>query len=72
MKERILSDRTIVMVSHDPPMIRELCERTVWIEGGVSLREGPTEEVLEEYEAFLRDFRKAGTATQPAPPTEPA
>lgn len=53
MIERIRSDRTIVMVSHNPATIRQLCDRAVWIEGGKSLVEGPTEIVLQEYEDFI-------------------
>jgi lipopolysaccharide transport system ATP-binding protein len=60
MQERIRSDRTIVIVSHDPAMIRSLCDRAVWIEGGVSLAEGRTQEVLEAYESHLRELRAPG------------
>ncbi len=57
MKEKIRSDKTVVLVSHSIPTIQELCDRTVWIEEGVSRAEGKTEDVIKEYRAFLK--RKA-------------
>ena len=59
MKEKIRSNRTIVLVSHSAGTIRQLCDRTVWIEGGVTRAEGDTESVLQAYEEFLRSL-KAG------------
>ncbi len=49
IKELIKSDRTVVLVSHNLPTIRELCDRLVWIEGGESRMVGPTEDVIEAY-----------------------
>ena len=49
IKELIKSDRTVVLVSHNLPTIRELCDRVVWIENGESRMVGPTEEVIEAY-----------------------
>ncbi|MCH7666389.1 MAG: ABC transporter ATP-binding protein [Acidobacteria bacterium] len=54
MIERVKSNRTIVLVSHNSHTIRQLCDRAVWIEKGRSLTEGPTEEVIQAYEASLR------------------
>jgi lipopolysaccharide transport system ATP-binding protein len=66
MIERVESDRTIVMVSHNPATIRDLCDRAVWIEDGRSLAEGPTEEVLQAYEATLREEGRPGGGGAPA------
>jgi len=49
MKERIRSDKTVVLVSHNPNVVRVLCDRAVWIERGKTVAEGPTEEVMEAY-----------------------
>ena len=49
IKELIKSDRTVVLVSHNLPTIRELCDRVVWIEEGKSRMVGPTEEVIAAY-----------------------
>ena len=53
MKQRIRSDRTVVLVSHNPNTVRELCTRAVWIEQGVSRMEGKVDDVLHAYETHL-------------------
>ncbi len=50
LKHKIRSDKTVVIVSHNIGMLRQLCDRVVWIEDGVSRMEGPAGEVLEAYE----------------------
>ncbi len=54
----INSDRTVILVSHQPSTLRSLCERTVWIEDGVSRMEGPTDEVMAHYEQFVAERQK--------------
>lgn len=49
IKELIKSDRTVVLVSHNLPTIRELCDRVVWVEGGKSRMVGPAEDVIAAY-----------------------
>jgi len=51
MRERIRSDRTCVLVSHDAASITELCDRCIWIEHGKLAAAGATEEVLAAYAA---------------------
>ncbi len=41
---------TVFLVSHDNGSIRETCERTIWIETGELIMDGPTEEVVSAYE----------------------
>lgn len=53
MKQRIRSDRTVVLVSHNPMTLRELCTRAVWIEQGVYKAQGTVDEVLQAYENHL-------------------
>tara|TARA_R110001583_G_scaffold98545_1_gene243591 strand:- start:150 stop:860 length:711 start_codon:yes stop_codon:yes gene_type:complete len=53
MKERIRSDQTVILVSHHGPTIKNLCKRAVWIEDGVTRMEGPSGEVVGEYEKFM-------------------
>jgi len=57
MKEKILSNKTIVLVSHSAGTIRNLCNRAVWIEEGITRAEGDTESVLQLYEEFLRSLK---------------
>ena len=59
MKEKIRSNHTVVLVSHQPQTVRELCDRLLWIEHGVIRKLGPTEEVFSEYKEYFRQ-QKAG------------
>ena len=61
MKEKLRSDKTIVLVSHQANTIKQLCNRAVWIEEGITRVEGETESVLTEYEAFLRKLSQKST-----------
>lgn len=45
---------TLVVVSHDPEGIEELCERAVWLEGGRVRMAGPAAEVVAAYGASAR------------------
>lgn len=49
LKEKIKSDRTVVLVSHDMPKVSELCDRVIHIEKGHSLEELSVEESVERY-----------------------
>lgn len=49
MKRLIKSDKTIVLVSHNIPTVRELCDRLVWIENGNVKQIGATVELLASY-----------------------
>jgi len=51
IRERIRSDRTVILVSHNIQMMRQLCDRVLWIERGVSRMQGAVDEVLQAYEA---------------------
>lgn len=53
MKRRIHSDRTVLLVSHNANTVRDLCTRAVWIEEGVTVAEGPTDEVMRDYQRYL-------------------
>lgn len=57
MKEKILSNKTVVLVSHNSKTIVDLCDRAVWIEGGESIIEGPTDEVMYKYERAMKDVK---------------
>ncbi|NYV75230.1 ABC transporter ATP-binding protein [Streptomyces sp. UH6] len=43
---------TVFLVSHNNKSIRDTCERVLWLERGELRMDGPTDEVLKEYEAF--------------------
>lgn len=60
MRERIRSDRTCVLVSHDAATIAELCDRCLWIEDGLVAAEGPPAEVLAAYERAWHEAARTG------------
>lgn len=45
---------TIFLVSHSMDSIRDTCQRSIWLNKGVLMMDGPTEEVIEAYEAFKK------------------
>jgi len=53
MKQRIKSDQTVVLVSHNADQVQEMCDRVIWIEDGHIQQEGDTREVLEGYRKFI-------------------
>jgi len=59
MKE-IISDesKTVMIVSHSNASILELCDDAIWIHDGVLKEYGPAKEVVENYEGFMRRYRK--------------
>ena len=54
-EERIRNIReqagTVFLVSHSMRSIRDTCNRTIWIEKGVLMADGDTDDVVKEYEA---------------------
>ena len=55
MKELISKkDRTVVIVSHNISTLSSLCDRVMWMHDGEIKKLGPTEEVLEEYQEFMK------------------
>jgi teichoic acid transport system ATP-binding protein len=45
---------TVFLVSHSESTIRDTCERTIWLESGIIRADGPTDEVVREYEEYMR------------------
>lgn len=54
LRKRMQSEKTVVLVAHNEQVIRELCNQVVWIENGVSRSAGKADEVLDEYNTFLK------------------
>jgi teichoic acid transport system ATP-binding protein len=44
---------TVFLVSHSEQSIRDTCERSIWLESGEIRADGPTEDVLKEYETYM-------------------
>ncbi|MFI5685621.1 ABC transporter ATP-binding protein [Streptomyces sp. NPDC051636] len=63
---------TVFLVSHNNKSIRDTCDRVLWLERGELRMDGPTEDVLKEYEAFTGDKGpKATPKPQKKMQTEP-
>lgn len=59
MKEIIShKDKTVMIVSHSNASILELCDDVLWIHDGLVKEYGPAVEVVENYEGFMRRYRK--------------
>ncbi len=55
MKELINDDnRTVVIVSHSLSTLKELCDEVLWLHNGQIKMQGKPEEVLAEYEKFMK------------------
>jgi teichoic acid transport system ATP-binding protein len=45
---------TVFLVSHSEQSIRDTCERVIWLESGLIRGDGPTEEILQQYEEYMK------------------
>lgn len=54
IKNLMRSDKTVVLVSHQIPFVKEMCNRVVWIEDGELRFVGDTAEALERYAEAAR------------------
>jgi lipopolysaccharide transport system ATP-binding protein len=54
MRQKIRSNMTIVLVSHDTGTIHKLCDRVVWIEQGQTWMEGDTNSITQKYQQFIK------------------
>jgi lipopolysaccharide transport system ATP-binding protein len=53
LEARFSSSMTVIMISHDPNIIRALCSRAVWIEQGRTRMDGTSQEVSAAYQQAL-------------------
>jgi ABC-type polysaccharide/polyol phosphate transport system, ATPase component len=54
MSELMISDRTVLIVSHSTDTLKTFCDRILWINDGKFVQIGKTEEVLEAYDEFMQ------------------
>jgi teichoic acid transport system ATP-binding protein len=64
IRELILSERTVVLVSHSMGVIRELCDRVLWLEKGRVMDYGATEKVVNDYTEYAKQKRAAKLAAE--------
>ena len=50
LREKFLSDKTVVLISHEARTISEVCTRAVWMNKGAILADGSPREVCDRYE----------------------
>ena len=50
------NERTVMIVSHSIETVRKLCSRVIWLHDGLIRMDGPTEEVLEQYQIFMDEL----------------
>lgn len=51
--ERLMRDKTVILVSHVPDVIAKYCSRAIWIEKGVLRYDGIAKEALKLYQNYL-------------------
>lgn len=54
MEELMMSDRTVLIVSHATDTLKKFCDKILWINDGQYIMLGETEEVLAEYDKFMQ------------------
>ena len=63
---------TLLLVSHDVGAVRTLCDRALWLDGGVIKAEGNTPDVIRAYAASVYEQSQAiDAAAGEAPPATP-
>jgi len=56
MKELINDEnRTVIIVSHSSKTLRELCDKVIWLHNGLIKKIGDPNEIMDEYEEFMKD-----------------
>jgi ABC-type sulfate/molybdate transport systems ATPase subunit len=53
MEQIIRSGRTVLLVSHNTNLVTRLAKRTIWLERGRIMADGPSEAVAKQYELSL-------------------
>jgi len=64
IRELANSAGTVFLVAHSQTMIREVCNRAIWLDQGVIKLDGETAEVLDAYDADIKEKKAAKEAGQ--------
>ena len=54
MEELMLSNRTVLIVSHATNTLKKFCDKVLWINDGNFVQLGDTDDVLAEYDKFMQ------------------
>ncbi len=68
MEDVITTGRTVLFVSHNMAVVRELCQRCMWIDHGQIMHHGPTPEVIRRYLKTLEGPEGTGSQSFPEQP----
>ncbi|MBL7072017.1 MAG: ABC transporter ATP-binding protein [Candidatus Omnitrophica bacterium] len=49
IEELIKKGASILLVSHELPMLEKHCDRVIWLDNGKLIKEGPAKEVIKDY-----------------------
>ncbi|NMA84180.1 MAG: teichoic acids export ABC transporter ATP-binding subunit TagH [Epulopiscium sp.] len=58
MQEFKARGKTMIFVSHSLGQMKEFCDKVLWLEFGKVKEYGPTEEVIKNYQLFLKEYKK--------------
>ena len=58
LKEMKSKGMTIVLVTHSIDQAKMMCDRTIWIEGGVIRESGPSKDVCDHYREFMMNIEE--------------
>lgn len=58
MREFQEKGKTMIFVSHSVAQMKEFCQKILWLEFGTVKAYGTSEEILPEYEKFLKKYKK--------------
>lgn len=58
IESRMMTDRSFILVSHSEAMIKDYCQRCLWLESGVIRAIGDTLHVLAEYNTYRNSEQK--------------
>ncbi|MEH7116843.1 teichoic acids export ABC transporter ATP-binding subunit TagH [Neobacillus vireti] len=50
--------KTIFFISHSSAQVKQFCEKALWLEAGEVRAFGTVEEIIPQYEEFIRDYNK--------------
>ena len=56
--EKIQQDRTVILVTHSSGLVKQICDRVVWIHRGEQKAVGDTKEIVEQYDEFMKAKKK--------------
>ena len=57
LKNYLSKDKTVILVSHSPNLIKKNCDNVMWLEKGRMMAKGNPEEVVKSYINFIKELK---------------